>query len=158
MHFERDALKSKLTPLLSQLLFPYGESVDLIDLRWGVDTSQLEDEESNKKVLKVCLDEIDEAKPYIIVLIGERYGWIPPEALLNETANTKGLHINETDMSITNLEIEYAAFFNEEPNDKILFYFRDEMDDSEMDEFEKIVYKSESPIHKYRRREISKSN
>ena len=46
-----------------------------IDLRWGLtreDTS-----ESGLGALEHCLHEIDEARPFFIALMGERYGWIP---------------------------------------------------------------------------------
>ena len=81
MQFERDELNIRLTPRINEFLLKYGENVCFSDLRWGVNTSELENEESSKKVLKVCLDEIDNAKPYMIVFIGERYGWIPSSTL-----------------------------------------------------------------------------
>lgn len=127
MHFERDVLINKLLPRLNEELFPHGESVDFIDLRWGIDTTELEDEESNKKILGVCLDEIDEAKPYIIVLIGDRYGWIPPKELLLDVASTKGVDVNNEEISVTDLEITYSAFLSKERNDRVLFFFRDDI-------------------------------
>ena len=131
MHFERDILMNKLLPRLNQELFPHGESADFIDLRWGIDTSELEDEESNKKVLGVCLDEIDEAKPYIIVLIGDRYGWVPPKELLLDVAHSKGISLDRDDISVTDLEITYSAFFSQERNERVLFFFRDEISGKE---------------------------
>ncbi len=127
MHFERDVLMNKLLPRLNEELFPHGESVDFIDLRWGIDTTELEDEESNKKILGVCLDEIDEAKPYIIVLIGDRYGWIPPKELLLDVAGSKGVNVNNEAISVTDLEITYSAFLSKERNDRVLFFFRDDI-------------------------------
>ena len=147
MHLERDAFKNKLAPMLNKHLSPYGESVDFIDLRWGIDTSKLESEESNKKVLKVCLDEIDEAKPYTIVLIGNRYGWIPPYHLMEETYKNKGIDLNDKNISITNLEIEYSAFLNGKPNRKALFYFRNIKNMELMGPEEKKLYLVESPLH-----------
>ena len=29
-------------------------------------------------VLKVCLDEVERSRPFLIGLLGERYGWVPP--------------------------------------------------------------------------------
>ena len=48
-----------------------------MDLRWGVDTLHLSEEESGKIVLKVCIDAIDRCVPFLVVFLGERYGWIP---------------------------------------------------------------------------------
>ena len=93
MQFERDALNIRLAPRINGFLLQYGEAVRFGDLRWGVNTSELEDIESSKKVLKVCLDEIDNAKPYMIVFIGERYGWIPASSLLDEAMKMKELGI-----------------------------------------------------------------
>ncbi|MBT9721549.1 MULTISPECIES: DUF4062 domain-containing protein [Dorea] len=31
---------------------------------------------SSTYVVKICIDTIDRCKPYMIILIGERYGWI----------------------------------------------------------------------------------
>ena len=59
MQFERDEVNIRLAPRINDFLLKYGESVRFGDLRWGVNTSELESEESSKKVLKVCLDEID---------------------------------------------------------------------------------------------------
>lgn len=50
----------------------YGESVLLCDLRWGVNTEELDGEEGSKKIVSVCLDEIDLCGPYMLVLLGER--------------------------------------------------------------------------------------
>ena len=72
MQFERDEIHNKVTPALNAVANKYGESVCFCDLRWGVNTSNLNSEESSKKVLSVCLDEIDHRKPYMIVLIGSR--------------------------------------------------------------------------------------
>ncbi len=145
MHVERDALQLKLVPQINEKLAPYGDSLDLIDLRWGIDTNDLDDEESNKKVLQVCLDEIDKAKPYVIVLIGERYGWIPPKYLIDAEIEKKGSKISD-DISVTNLEIEYAALLNSDCN--VFFYFRNPFDMTKMPEFERNRYQCESDIHK----------
>ena len=123
MQFERDALNTYVAPLIDSHLAPFGETVYFGDLRWGVNTTELDSEESSKKVLDVCLDEIDNCKPYMIVLIGERYGWIPGAELLHTAAVTKGVN-TPTDISVTQLEIEYGALLNPDYEGRILFYFR----------------------------------
>ncbi len=148
MQFERDELNIRLAPRINDYLSKYGESVRFSDLRWGVNTSELESEESSKKVLKVCLDEIDNAKPYMIVFIGERYGWIPTSSLLNESMKMKDIKDVPDNISVTNLEIEYGALLNPDYKGHILFYFRNPFDMSKMSEEERKGYESESPLHK----------
>ena len=154
MQFERDNLKSKVAPRLDAFLSTYGEKIHFGDLRWGVNTSELDEEESNKKVLKVCLDEIDNCKPYMIVFIGERYGWIPPSELMDETIKGKDIKDVSIDISVTNLEIEYGAFLNPNNEGRILFYFRKPIDTSKMSEEDKKIYESESPLHKKKLEEL----
>ena len=82
MHAERDLVLEKILPELKSEAGKYGDNVDVIDLRWGVDTSTLETDEGSAKVLKVCMDEIDRSHPYMLIFLGERYGWIPKEELI----------------------------------------------------------------------------
>src|SRR5205814_1527799 len=44
-----------------------------IDLRWGI----TEDEAKNDKVISLCLDQVDECRPFFLAFIGHRYGWVP---------------------------------------------------------------------------------
>lgn len=148
MQQERDLLHSRISPYLDNALSQYGERAYFGDLRWGVDTSELSELESSKKVLSSCLDEIDGCKPYMIVFIGERYGWIPQKELLKEAALLKGIEINE-EMSVTELEIEYGALLNPDLEGRIIFYFR-ELDKSNMSEEDKKKYEAESSEHKTR--------
>ena len=143
MQFERDALSIRLAPRINDFLLRYGESVRFGDLRWGVNTTEMSEEESSKKVLKVCLDEIDDCRPYMIVFIGERYGWIPSQDLILEAARARGMGDINPEISVTNLEIEYGALLNPDYEGRILFYFRN-LDTSEMDEKEKKIYEAES--------------
>ena len=156
MQFERDALKVRVAPRIDAFLAKYGENVHFGDLRWGVNTSELESEESSKKVLKVCLDEIDNCRPYMIVFIGERYGWIPSSELLEETMAMKGITNVPSDVSVTNLEIEYGALLNPDFEGRVLFYFRDPIDTSEMNEEERKIYEAESPLHKEKLDQLKK--
>lgn len=47
-----------------------------IDLRTGIDPTGESEETRELQVLKVCLDEIERSRPYLIVILGDRYGWI----------------------------------------------------------------------------------
>ena len=75
MQAERDLVQERVLPELKEKARKYGENVGVIDLRWGVDTSELETEEGSRKVLSVCLDEIERSHPYMLIFVGERYGW-----------------------------------------------------------------------------------
>lgn len=45
MHEERDILHKRVIPELNEYAVQYGESVSLCDLRWGVNTEDLDNEE-----------------------------------------------------------------------------------------------------------------
>ena len=99
----------------------HNDEFDFCDLRWGVDTAEMETNEGSKKVLEVCLDEIDRCQPPMVVLLGYRYGWIPDEKLIKNAAETKEMQLEDLQKSVTALEIEYGAF----KNCRTLYYFRE---------------------------------
>ncbi len=146
MQFERDALHNLTAPKIDDKLSQYGEKIYFGDLRWGVNTTALDSEEGAKKVLEVCLDEIDDCKPYMIVLIGERYGWIPNGELIRRAAAERGIDVPDN-ISVTQFEIEYGALSNAANDGRVLFYFR-ELDKSGMSEAELTDYNSETELHR----------
>ena len=78
MHHERDAIMKKVAPIVNEKAHEYGQHVSFEDLRWGIDTDK--DDEwhgTDRKVLDVCLDEIDRSDQPMIVILGDRYGWMP---------------------------------------------------------------------------------
>ncbi len=77
MQAERDLLRYDVTSRLNAFAEPYGRRVELLDLRWGIDSTDLDSEAAQRKVLDVCLGEIERARPLFIGLIGGRYGWVP---------------------------------------------------------------------------------
>ena len=79
MQAERDILRDKVFPALAERLRERFHHLEPIDLRWGVDNVSLEEaQEKDLLVLKVCLGEIQRSRPFLIGLIGDRYGWVPP--------------------------------------------------------------------------------
>ena len=122
-HKERDLLRSKIIPAVNDVAKQYGEFINLCDLRWGVDTSQSEDCES--KVLSVCLDEIDRSRPYMLVFLGERYGYVPGKEYIYKEAVKRNLELEDLEISVTQLEIEYGVFHNKETLEHTWFYFRE---------------------------------
>ncbi|MBQ9731396.1 MAG: DUF4062 domain-containing protein [Bacilli bacterium] len=148
MQSERDQMHNRVLPLIDAELEKYGEELEFADLRWGVNTKGLSEEDSSRKVLSLCLDRIDDCRPYMIVFIGERYGWIPEKRFLEEICRQKEIDLPNYDGSVTELEIEYGALLHPDFEGRILFYFRDEFDTSKMNEEEKKIYCVESDIHK----------
>lgn len=146
MQFERDALHTVAATSINRELAAYGEQVYFGDLRWGVNTTALDSEDGCRRVLEVCLDEIDDCRPYMIVLVGERYGWIPDGKMIRDAALAKGVAV-DGEMSVTQLEIEYGALLRGEHDGRIFFYFR-ELDTSGMSEGQLEDYLSESELHR----------
>src|SRR2546427_12008060 len=72
MHAERDWLVKRVFPVLRERLEKYRVHLVDIDLRWGVTEQQAE----SGGALDVCLDQIDECRPFFLGLLGERYGWV----------------------------------------------------------------------------------
>ncbi|MBQ2675110.1 MAG: DUF4062 domain-containing protein [Prevotella sp.] len=122
--YERDLLRRKVQPLINNTAYSFGDSMSFCDLRWGIDTDGMEENESAIKVLSVCLNEIDRSRPYMIVLLGDRYGYCPGQDLISYEANRHSLILDEYDISVTQLEIEYGVFLGLSPIDHVYFYFR----------------------------------
>ncbi len=143
MQLERDSLGKHVIPELNMRLSDYGTRITQTDLRWGISTSQMSAEEGEQKVLNVCLEEINKSRPYMIVMIGERYGWVPSSAIIEMAAKGRDIPLESNDISVTQLEIEYIAFTERWDESRIFFYFRD-FDYADMSAQQRAVYESES--------------
>ncbi len=150
MQAERDVLHERVFPRLRQIIKAYGEDVQEVDLRWGVDTVNMTEEESGHEVLTVCIDAIDRCKPYIIVLLGERYGWIPGQQIVDAVDDTRISDRYENEMSITELEIQYGALLKEEAFERCVFCFRDPAVIEDIAEEHRGRYAAESEQHRQR--------
>ena len=141
MQYERDILHESVLPRLNAAALEYGDALSLCDLRWGVDTSELSEAESARKVLSVCLDEIDRCRPYMIIIIGARYGWIPDDATTKDLVRQRIESLRDLKRSVTEMEIEYGAL-SRKLDGHCLFYFRNA-------DYSKFPgnYQSESPEH-----------
>ena len=129
MQFERDCLNTQVLPTVNEIAKKYGDSVALCDLRWGINTYGMSADQSDKKILNACLHEIDNCRPYMIVFLGERYGWVPGKRLLKRAIDDYAqLDLPDYDISVTALEIEYGAFLDPEQVSRTLFYFRENAD------------------------------
>jgi len=125
MQYERDAIREISMPIINSHAEKYGESVSFCDLRWGVNTTDLESDTGSKKVLDVCLNEIDRCRPYMVVILGDRYGWIPDSTVVGSVAAQKKFDLQDLEMSVTALEIEYGSLSSGADLSHTLFYFRD---------------------------------
>lgn len=133
MHIERDFLRDVVFRELEEIVAQYKINLEAIDLRWGIDTSaETIQDEKELQILKVCLDEIDRCRPFILVFLGNRYGSVPPEVYLRSAATEKGVVLDNYTQSVTSLEIEYGAF--QVPTEELscFFYFREIPDLAEL--------------------------
>jgi hypothetical protein len=65
------------------------------------------------------------AFPFLLVLLGDRYGWVPPEDRIEAAAREQGFQTSPAGKSVTALEIEFGIL-KEYPEQKrrSLFFFR----------------------------------
>ena len=126
MHAERDWLRERIIPELAERLRERHAHLEPIDLRWGVENLSAEDEEAKELiVLKVCLDEIERSRPFLIGLIGDRYGWVPPEGRMQTAIDEKGFRTDVQQKSVTALEIEFGVLDSPDQRRRSHFFFRD---------------------------------
>ena len=145
MDAERDLVLDVLRPRLQTALMQrqIAASVDVVDLRWGVNTQDVPEEERENKVLAECLDCIRASKPFFIGFLGHRYGWIPPrerwEAVVGSFTDDErafmGDSINEV-KSVTELEMLFGALYDRKCLPNSFFFLRgteayDAMDDEQ---------------------------
>ncbi len=142
MHHERDLIHERVLPMINEVGEAFGQQITFCDLRWGVNTGELDSNEGAKKILSVCMDEIERCRPYMVVILGERYGWIPEQDLIRETTKRyPELELEELEQSVTALEIEFGALSKEGQLGRTLFYFR------EMKGHPSEEYRSEGTYH-----------
>ncbi len=128
--YERDWLRNKVLPLLNREASKYGDYVQFCDLRWGIDTTNCSEEERDRKILSVCLNEIDRTAPYTVILLGDRYGYVANDLEeVSKIVKTRGSdfekQLDSLSISVTQLEIEYALYQNIKQSEKIFVYFRE---------------------------------
>lgn len=132
MDFERDVIKFRVIPELNRLFRDRRVELQAIDLRLGVNTSNMTEEESERKVLSVCTNCIDSARPFFLGLIGHRYGWIPPVERWKEfverlNPEEREILAGTAGCSVTEMEIVYGALSQGSfDSSHVLFYLRDD--------------------------------
>ena len=122
MQAERDVLRQRVLPRLQKAASEYGESIRMVDLRWGVNTTELSEEQATQKIMDVCFEQIDKCDGRMVCLIGNRYGWIPTYDL---SKITRKYPLNlSSNVSATELEIQYGILQRQRPQ-KALVFLRD---------------------------------
>jgi tetratricopeptide (TPR) repeat protein len=122
MQAERDYLRTHVFPELEERLRDRRHYLAWVDLRLGVSTGAAADESTREaQVLKLCLAEVQRCRPFLIVLLGDRYGWVPPA----DRVEAAGFAADTAGRSVTDLEIELGTMTDAEAPPRTLFYFRD---------------------------------
>ncbi len=130
MHAERDYLLTHIFPRLNMILRSYGVRLVPVDLRGTA--QNCDEDEYNRQCFKYCLDEVDNCRPMMIGIMGERYGWIPYDynsddqvmlEVIKQTAREHGLSITDIiGKSMTHLEMMYGLQVMDP--ERCYFYFR----------------------------------
>jgi tetratricopeptide (TPR) repeat protein len=117
---ERDVLVRFIFPELRRRTPRLGVTLCEVDLRWGITAAEAQD----GQVLRLCLAEIDRCLPFQICLLGDRYGWVDPDAA-GKLAELAPALVPYADRSVTELEIRYGIL-NRAPTTPPIcfFYFR----------------------------------
>lgn len=107
MHAERDYLVKRVFPELQEWCERRKLRLVDIDLRWGV-TEQ--DATHNRNAVKVCLERIDDCRPFFLCFLGQRRGWVPRQDEISEETYLRfpELASHAGAASITELEILHA--------------------------------------------------
>ena len=106
---ERDQLNNVVFPAIREELQRRRCRLEPIDLRVGVETADTQTErERELQILKVCLAEIERSRPFLLVLLGDRYGWVPGGDRITAAASEAGFANADTGSSVTALEIQYG--------------------------------------------------
>ena len=110
MQAERDHLRWHVFPELEERLRARCAHLEWVDLRLGiVSAADAAEAAREAQVLKVCLDEVQRCRPFLLVLLGDRYGWVPPDERFADAAREAGLPAGRAPCSVTELEIESGA-------------------------------------------------
>ena len=127
MHAERDRLNRVVFPALEDRLRERRCRLEPIDLRVGVETGAAQSERQREEsILKVCLQEIDRSRPFLLVLLGDRYGWVPAQERVATATEEAGFAAATAVHSVTSLEIEYGLLQKDsEQRRRSLIFLRD---------------------------------
>ncbi len=82
---EREVMQTKVFPEIEAYCASYGYQFQAIDLRWGVN----EEAQLDQKTIEICLKEVNTCKHYphpnFLIMLGNRYGWLPLPYAIEKT-------------------------------------------------------------------------
>ena len=126
MQAERDHLRQYVFPALEERFKALRGHLDWVEQPRGVATSRLADEQQRElEILKVCLDEVRRCQPFLIVLLGDRYGWVPPPERTAIAVRENMVHGDFSGCSVTDLEIRIGTLTAPDQRIRSFFYFRE---------------------------------
>eukprot|EP00045_Choanoeca_perplexa_P016984 m.236953 g.236953 ORF g.236953 m.236953 type:complete len:1193 (-) comp17416_c0_seq9:3218-6796(-) len=129
MELERTLLKDQIFPQIRAECRKRGLLFDDVDLRWGI-----EEGSDAADTVSICLTEVYRSRPFFVAILGQRYGWCPPQNVLDTTdLATVSNHIDGDQKwfqqrhgaSITHLEIEAGIHQVPEDDRRCLVYCRE---------------------------------
>ena len=125
-HGERDILAGPVRERLDELVAPLGMRVELIDLRWGVNTIGVTEEQAAQHVLDVCLAEVKRARPLFLGLVGDRLGYVPAAIHARSVATSAGVPESQPvdGLSVTALEFGFGLLWDSAPTGDHFVVFR----------------------------------
>lgn len=137
MQAERDYLVKNTFPAISRLAKKRDVDFYVVDLRWGV----TEEEANQGKVIEVCLNQVEETRPFFIGLIGDRYGWCPIQADIAGNQRLRNAYpwvedLIQQGLSITEIEMRFGVMMSQE-HIYAEFYIKDGKGQTEPDEAKK---------------------
>ena len=144
---ERDYLVKYTFPAIRQIAEKRNVEFSVVDLRWGV----TEEEAHQGKVIEICLNEVEETRPFFIGIIGNRYGWCPKETDLEN--NHRLLHLFpcvadyvQRGLSMTEMEMEFGIQASQE---RLFanFYLKDSPISPEQENYDKLIKLREKIQH-----------
>ena len=124
---ERDVLTGPVCERLNEVLLPLECRVEMIDLRWGVDTTSVGTKDAYRLVLEICLDEVERARPLFLGLVGGRYGDVPDPAQTKWVTERAGIVDSEslTGLSVSAIEMGYGCLWEDAQIGGQVFLLRD---------------------------------
>lgn len=128
MQDERDELMKKTFPLLRQKAAERDVTLTEIDLRWGITPEESE----SGKVVEICMQEIENASPFFVGILGNRYGWVPTQGDLGMNLRERYSQIDryvERRLSVTEMEMQFGVLERPDPLHAFFFIKEQELDD-----------------------------
>ena len=93
---ERDLLQTKVFPVIENYCKDLGFIFQPVDLRWGI----TEEAQLDQKTMELCINEIkvcrEFPKPNFLIMLGNRYGWIPLPYIIEKNEFEKILIFGQT--------------------------------------------------------------